>query len=164
MFADLRPYLCTVAGCKDVLAQFTSRELWADHEFNEHRVKKCWVCQQCHLECSSPDDWVQHIHKLHGTVFSDSKRQIAIGTACKRRENPAEHEQCFLCKKTPGTSRRAFVKHVGQHMEEIALMALPRETEDDSDDVSVTDVEGSEHALGLQDGKYYDLTSQECES
>ena len=103
---------------------------------------------------------MQHVLELHGIVFSDSKRQIAIDTAYRRRERPAERERCLLCNTFPEMSRRAFIKHMGQHMEEIALMALPRETEDDSEDISVTDIESSDNSPGLQDGRYFDSITQ----
>ena len=39
-------------------------------------------------------------------------------------------------------------------------MSLPRETEDDSEDVSVTDIEGSDHPPDLRDGKYSDIVTR----
>lgn len=151
VFADLRPYICTFSGCKDELVQFKNRSLWADHEFSEHRVEKTWVCPQCYIEFPRPETWVQHVQSSHGIVFSGPRRQIAIATAYKRKEKPVEHEKCFLCNRITGKSRRAFIKHVGQHMEEIALMALPRETEDDSGEASET-TNGYPGPLDLNDG------------
>jgi len=132
--------------------QFKNRSLWADHEFTEHRIEKTWVCPQCHIEFPRPENWAQHVQNSHGIVFSGPKLQIAIATAYKRKEKPREHEKCFLCNKITGKSRRGFIKHVGQHMEEIALMALPRETEDDSGEASETTNEDRDHPLDLNDG------------
>lgn len=53
--------------------------------------------------------------------------------AYRPRERPIEVEECPLCRSVLGKPRREFVKHVGRHMEQIALMALPREATDDSD-------------------------------
>lgn len=50
--------------------------------------------------------------------------------AYKTRAKPAENEECPLCHVMLGKPRREFVKHVGRHMEEIALMALPRDNDD----------------------------------
>ena len=57
-------------------------------------------------------------------------------------------EKCFLCTRngrvrSSQRPRRASVKHVGSHMEEIALMALPRDPLDDSEDKSVISGEDS---------------------
>ena len=49
-----------------------------------------------------------------------------------------EDNECPLCRIVVGKPRRAFVKHVGRHMEEIALMALPRDVEEDSEEGSVS--------------------------
>ena len=49
---------------------------------------------------------------------------------------PVENEECPLCRVVLQKPRRAFIKHVGRHMEEIALMALPRNSGADSDEVS----------------------------
>lgn len=149
MFADLRPYICTFPGCTDDLVQFTKRSLWADHEFKEHRTKKTWVCQECQVEFSNPQFWEQHIQRFHGASYPGSKRRIAISTAYRQREIPAEHEKCFLCDTIPGKSRRAFVKHVGQHKEEIALVALPRQIEDDSGESTTTNEEGKDSLASL---------------
>jgi len=149
VFADLRPYICTFPGCTDDLVQFTKRSLWADHEFKEHRTKKTWVCQECQVEFSNPQFWEQHIQRLHGASYPGSKRRIAISTVYRQREISAEHEKCFLCDTIPGKSRRAFVKHVGQHMEEIALVALPRQIEDDSGESTTTNEEGKDSLASL---------------
>ena len=52
---------------------------------------------------------------------------------CKR----AEEEECPLCRVVLGNPRRAFVKHVSRHMEDIALMALPRNADEDSETSSI---------------------------
>ena len=56
---------------------------------------------------------------------------------------PSEKEKCPFCRNCLGRPRRAFVKHVGSHMEEIALMAPPRDRLGDSEDKSVISWEGS---------------------
>lgn len=69
---------------------------------------------------------------------------MAKAAAQETQEKEAEYEECPLCCTVPGIPRRAFVKHVGRHMEEIALLALPRnvgeesDTERESDDTSTT--------------------------
>lgn len=125
VFADLRPYICTFANCKMELAQFTTRLAWADHEFTEHRAVRSWSCPECPIECDSESEWAQHLLECHGRTFSGPKYQIAKEMAYSTQAKPAENEQCPLCQVILGKSRREFVKHVGRHMEEIALMALP---------------------------------------
>lgn len=64
----------------------------------------------------------------HDCRFSSLKLQITRKIAYRSQAKRAEEEECPFCRRVLGKPRRAFVKHVGQHMEEIALMALPRET------------------------------------
>ena len=63
--------------------------------------------------------------------------------AYNAESKPSEKEECPFCRGFLGRPRRAFVKHVGSHMEEIALMALPRDRLGDSEDKSVISREGS---------------------
>ena len=56
---------------------------------------------------------------------------------------PGEKQECPFCRGVLGRPRRAFVKHVASHMEEIALMALPRDRLGDSEEKSVIVREGS---------------------
>lgn len=133
MFADLRPYICTFANCEKELAQFPTRAAWADHEFTEHRVLRSWSCPECPKQCDSEIEWVLHLEKCHQRTFLGPKHQVAKEMAYKTRAKPAENEECPLCQVILGKPRREFVKHVGRHMEEIALMALPRDNDGESE-------------------------------
>ena len=133
VFADLRPYICTFPDCKDELAQFTTRAAWADHELTEHRYDMTWNCPQCSEKFAGTSDWEQHLHKMHERVFTGPQLYWARKTAYRIHPRPAETEECPLCRIVLGKPRRTFVKHVARHMEEIALMALPRSIEEDSD-------------------------------
>ena len=124
VFADLKPYICTFPDCEHGLAQFETRAAWADHEFAEHRINRTWTCLECPEAFSSPSDWEIHLGARHHRVFSAPHFRLARKTAYKAQPRPVEDEQCPLCQLTLRKPRRAFVKHVGKHMEDIALMAL----------------------------------------
>ena len=127
VFADLRPYICTFASCEKGLAQFPTRATWADHEFAEHRIIRSWSCPECARQCDSEIEWIQHLGKCHQRSFVGPQHQVAKKMAYKVRARPTENEECPLCQVVVGKPRREFVKHVGRHMEEIALMALPQD-------------------------------------
>lgn len=133
VFADLSPYICTFANCSMELAQFPTRAAWADHEFSEHRVIRWWDCFECTKRCYSETEWKEHTEYGHQRIFIGAKYHVAEKMALKTRVKAAETEKCPLCQVTLGKSRREFVKHVGRHMEEIALVALPREIDEESD-------------------------------
>ncbi|KAL6720942.1 hypothetical protein ACLMJK_000042 [Lecanora helva] len=134
VFADLRPYICTFAGCNKELAQFSTRATWADHEFTEHRIVESWKCPECVENYETELAWKQHLRRDHKRSFTTSAYQIAQQSAYTARERRPEREKCPLCLFVPGKSRREFVKHVGRHMEEIALAALPRDVSEDTEE------------------------------
>ena len=138
VFADLRPYICTFSDCRDELAQFSTRAEWADHEFTEHRNDGAWKCPECSDIFAGASDWEQHLQDIHQRVFTGPQLLVARTTAYETHPRPVKAEECPLCRVVLGKPRRAFVKHTARHMEEIALMALPRSTEEDSDESSVS--------------------------
>lgn len=88
------------------------------------------------MESSSPELWKDHLQTNHECLIPLSQLQAVAATAKKRKDSSVEQEGCPLCLACPGASRRKFTTHVGRHMEEIALMALPRETDEGSDSSS----------------------------
>ena len=133
-FADLQPYICTFADCEDELAQFPDRAAWAEHEFSQHRITRSWCCSECPQAFNNVPRWQNHIQEEHCLYFTDRKLNIARDMAYKTEATRVEDDECPLCRIVLGKPRRAFVKHVGRHMEEIALMALPRNIEEDSEE------------------------------
>lgn len=138
IFEDLKPYICTFAGCKDELAQFPNRAGWAEHEFSQHRVTLSWSCPNCPQNFTNIPAWHSHVEEAHGHRFSGRQFEIAKEMAYKIEATRIEEAECPLCRIVVGKPRRGFVKHVARHMEETALMALPRNIEEDSDEDSVT--------------------------
>ena len=137
-FADLKPYICTFADCEDELAQFPSRAAWAEHEFSQHRITRSWSCPECPQAFNIFPRWQSHIQERHCLFFSDRNLNTANDMAYKTEATRIEDYECPLCRIVLGKPRRAFVKHVGRHMEEIALTALPRHDEEDSEEGSVS--------------------------
>ena len=142
----MRPYICTFEDCRHELAQFSTREAWAAHEFSEHRSCRWWACPECSVECSSSFSWVDHVARTHpaftkATTSSASGLLMAKTAAYRQGERPIEDEKCPLCDAIPGFSRRTFVDHVCRHMEELSLAVLPRrEVADIPDKASADEV------------------------
>ncbi len=138
VFSDLMPYICTFDECQHKLRCFQSRSTWADHEFKEHRFDRYWACPECSARSCSTLDWEHHLNDVHNQKFSGPNLVSARNTACRISPKRAEEEQCPLCRVVLGKPRRAFVKHVSRHMEDIALMALPSNAEEDSEIGSIS--------------------------
>jgi hypothetical protein len=126
VFTDLEAYICTFRGCQFSLATFPTRELWAAHEFHVHRSTKIWACSECPLKFPTSDNLAQHLQTRHSLVHVGPELQIAL-LAAERVENG----ECPFCLKTTSGKQRDFVSHVAKHMEAVALMALPKDSESD---------------------------------
>ena len=132
------PYICTFDGCQQKLRCFPSRSAWANHEFQEHRFDRYWACPECSIKSCSTLDWEHHLNNVHNQKFPGPNLVAARNAACRISPKRAEEEECPLCRVVLGKPRRAFVKHVSRHMEDIALMALPSNAEEDSEIGSIS--------------------------
>ena len=152
MVEDLRPYVCTFQTCDVKL--FGDRKTWFEHEVQVHRLQ--WRCPFCSHECHSSEEAFQtHLKSRHREAFfTGSLKSLAQASrqaqeyfpaiSCPfcaeweeslRKSNAQIHEDETLVVTT-----RQFRNHVAQHMEQLALFAIPRghnETEEaDSGEVA----------------------------
>lgn len=144
VFNDLSPYVCTFEDC--ALKQFESRHKWFDHEMQSHR--KEWHCQVCQYSCHSVDDMEIHMRANHYGSFLEPQLP-ALLELCERQVDKIPANACPLCD-TWATLLRArmsmieedlsqnlfvtpkqFRSHLGRHMEQLALFALPKFNEHD---------------------------------
>lgn len=141
--------MCTFPSCRDEFVTFPTRRSWADHEFSYHRVDKHWNCPQCLEELPSTDSLKEHLAHEHDITYSGSAYQDAIETAENTIPQPYETQQCPLCLVVPGNSQKSFINHVGEHLEEIALAALPRKplSTSETDSMSSTHTPNAESHL-----------------
>ncbi len=154
VFLDLQPYICTFAGCRDMLVTFPSRAVWSEHEFQQHRVKESYKCSDCGQEFGSRDLFIRHLEVDHHLLMNN-KQQAAVLSAARCSVAPSwATQQCPLCLQQGWLSRRQFDTHVARHMEEIALASLPRDDEDDGDGSAV-----DEHDLTHSSPKSEDASS-----
>jgi hypothetical protein len=146
-FKDLKPYICTFEQCD--LKFFSDRRDWFDHELQCHRG--LWHCDFCAAEFSSATTFQKHILNQH-TQHVSSDQLDALTEASKRHVDRIAALDCPLCNEWEVTLRKAnpsisaedmvvvtpaqFRHHLGSHMQQLALFALPRglvETEDASE-------------------------------
>jgi hypothetical protein len=130
VFSDLEPYICTFQDCKCGISTYPTRKLWADHEFSRHHIKKYWDCRDCTITFDERDLFLQHINVNHGCSYTET----IINAAERVVPKPTEDLACPFCPfHAAALKRRAFARHVGRHMEEIALGVLPRGTGSDDE-------------------------------
>ncbi|ESZ95288.1 hypothetical protein SBOR_4315 [Sclerotinia borealis F-4128] len=164
VFRDLRPYVCTFEECD--MRMFRSRNEWFAHELQHHRRE--WACQQCqHTPFSTSLAYKTHLMSKHHIEVEGSQLKGLM----LQSEEPVEKisaTACQLCDEwktniedikhdykryffnggqpsQPCGTRGQFRRHLGRHMEQLALFALPTD-EDIMEDESLSEEEYHEEA------------------
>ena len=86
------------------------------------------------------EEWHRHLVNVHKVVSKDPGYPLDSHFFEVLEAAPVESMVCPLCLKIPGKSRRDFATHVGKHMEDIALAALPRDGYSTEDESNASDV------------------------
>ncbi|KAL8410007.1 hypothetical protein RB594_008195 [Gaeumannomyces avenae] len=124
------PFSCTACG---KFVSITSNNMWKKHLFEDLRPWICldMACPSSQSPFETRQDWASHLaldHKLDPEWASFS---------------------CQLCLEPTGSGRVAITKHLGAHLEEVSLAAIPSqldfdENSDQSRSPSSADGEGLE--------------------
>jgi len=126
MFADLKPYICIFNDCGERHITFSTRKLWLDHMYKLHSQREAYCCISCGRGFPTPIDFDCHLRNFHaqhadGQHLASLCNSADIGASVNRT-----FASCPLCLRISWTSQD-FYMHVARHMEDIALMTLPRE-------------------------------------
>lgn len=109
-----------------------NRSAWARHIFNDLMPYLCIFpeCSTPHKLYESRREWFGHLQEQHSV-----------------QDGPDTKMDCPLCLASiPGGKQ--LERHIGRHLEELALFALPRSDEDDEDPFSSDEEQGqSENSL-----------------
>ncbi|EHK17604.1 uncharacterized protein TRIVIDRAFT_116979, partial [Trichoderma virens Gv29-8] len=147
-FHDLKPYSCTVGGAECESLAFQDRDSWFQHELDCHRSQ--YACSLCNCELfPERADLRSHILNFHGQ-FPEHQLQI-MEDAGRKCPTSFTAQSCPFCddwspahqEKGKSTSQdigpqkisvrgSRFKRHVGAHLEQLAIFAVPRATEDDT--------------------------------
>jgi hypothetical protein len=158
VFSDIRAYICTSRDCG--MLMFDSLSTWRGHEM-EHRRK--WSCPLCSTSCKEEAATEAHLMRSHCDIvgphnlesllrISSHPSEFLLASECPfcdwnaalRKQNPAP-EGTEL-----SVPSNRFLKHLGKHLEELALFVIPQPEQDDED----SDQLGSDavHAAEADDG------------
>ena len=144
LFTDLRPYVCTFEECD--LKLFADRHVWFEHELEYHRLE--WCCRFCsHSPFQSQAGLKGHMLSRHPEFSSpiqlspllQASKQVVQSIAasactfCDWESTLMEVQEEALQTETLVVTLEQFRRHVGSHMEQLALFALPRSFEDRDD-------------------------------
>ncbi|KAH8650454.1 hypothetical protein BGZ61DRAFT_487849 [Ilyonectria robusta] len=125
VFTDLQPYVCTFEECSPGL--FRTRHEWFIHEMDSHRRE--WHCPKCHTKVDSQAKLRSHFGTSHTNDIAKSQIEPLLNM-CDR---PIQHfapGSCLLCDSwdpEPNTASNSqdFCKHLAQHLQQLALTAIP---------------------------------------
>jgi len=138
VLSDLKPYLCTYEKCE--LKLFPDHNTWFSHELKDHRRE--WSCYFCsHTPFSSATDYQNHLQHRHSQSFTEDQFSSLLEMSQRPivKVSPAECPFCDDWEKrlravnthipsseTLVVTPNQFKHHVGAHMEQLALFAIPR--------------------------------------
>lgn len=155
VFRDLKPYVCTFKDCD--LKMFRSRNEWWSHELHNHRRE--WVCSLCFAPFGNKTSFENHLRSSHNVTLTGSQFDALI----LQSEEPVDKipaSACLLCDKweanlldpkrdakrsflnegakvEPCSTLGQFRRHLGRHMEQLALFALPMNEGEGMEDESI---------------------------
>lgn len=140
MLHDLQPYVCTYEHCDQGDKLFASRTEWIQHELWSHR--KIWQCtaEGCPLgeiEFPTKAMYKAHLRSLHHNSLSeDIHGGPQLEAFCKMAEGITRNlrAMCPICHGTH-VSQEALQKHIGYHLERLAFFALPKDAQEDTEDL-----------------------------
>jgi len=140
VFGDLRPYTCLFKDCLDSNADFDGRRRWRAHIAQHHW--KSWTCVfGCDGAYASASDLRVHINTCH--IRDVSVEQLeAVVVVGERPISEDTATSCPICSQSTAGLRQ-YARHVGRHLEQLALFALPRLDQDDSDSDEGSDSDGA---------------------
>jgi hypothetical protein len=162
-------YSCTFEHCDAGL--FESRVAWKNHEIAEHR--RDWRCPSCPLDFGTRISAARHMSVEHPAT--EDGLVYALITAASPQHASAKVSDCPFCHDYharpdpihpgPVTIQQEhswydlsvpieiYQRHLGRHMEQLALFAVPPvadDDEDDEDDNDDDDDDDNDETLAVQ--------------
>ncbi|KAJ5937073.1 hypothetical protein N7466_003523 [Penicillium verhagenii] len=131
VYSDLRPYICTFAGCIKPDQIYDSYTEWSEHERQQHRRE--WFCNLCSTNYQSGQSILLHFGEAHGEAVPEEQRQALVQLSERAVSSP---QQCPLCTKSPISNPRRYQEHLARHLQQLSLFALPRLDSKEADGIS----------------------------
>jgi hypothetical protein len=147
VFQDLRPYVCLLPGCANKDDLFASRAEWFQHMRWEHDAAAVRDCCLCGGTFNTADELRSHFETDHNIPHPPFE---VIYNASRGEKGPADpFDRCPLCDFEPDIPHtKAFQKHIGGHLEVMALISLPWVSKDATDSFQYLDSDVSRNQDG----------------
>lgn len=139
----VQPYMCTFKDCGSQL--FAERHAWFQHELFAHR--KEWRCNLCrHKPFDTARGLEEHFRNRHAGSFAEAQL-FGVVQLCETTHDRFPASACPFCDdwklhSLPGVPTDTtvyatvaqFRRHLGKHLEQLALFALPKASNDNASD------------------------------
>jgi len=133
VYSDLEPYICLFSDCTLGLRTFQSQREWINHEFQVYCINTQWWCNICNKPFDTQDLFRVHVEGSHQKDAVQLQAEEVFAASRRSVPRDARAEMCPFCRTAPAMTQKGFASHVGRHLQETSLVALPR-PESPSDD------------------------------
>ena len=153
VFADMKAYVCLSESCG--LRMFESSQAWLSHELHEHFTLN--TCPYCGYQGSSQstEDLKSHMNTQHCSKYKQGQLQdlLQASTHEPERISASKCPFCDWLTKIRFSDRSAppdgdilvglqrYRRHVGSHLEQVALAVITDETTEEDAERSMSDEE-----------------------
>ncbi|KAK5684817.1 hypothetical protein LTS10_002892 [Elasticomyces elasticus] len=146
VYEDLPPYVCMQESCATAHQPYARRREWQQHERDMHQ--RTWACPYgCHDVLATSELFQIHVVRNHDQKLEDPNMHRMIDACAQPLGDESATSHCPLCQKMIVPQKR-FFKHLGHHLEELALFSLPSHLHGDESDA---ESDGSNASGVLQD-------------
>ena len=147
MFTDFMPYICTFPSCTKPDQLYASRRQWFEHELQVHRRQ--WHCGKCNSDFLTKASMIEHLGQQH--------EKDLVGVDCSSAAGWCEsaitvRQSCPLCPNADTYEPIQLRRHLGRHLQQIALFILPHSMKDDQSEVKDIDSEMKQKDLNSAEG------------
>ncbi|CAI6342456.1 unnamed protein product [Periconia digitata] len=130
---DLAPYVCPVLNCESEQIIFDSQHSFVTHIKRYHNPSTSWRCRfpQCDDMLFSESHLFQtHIQSVHSISEGEDTEHLC-DTWLENIGNLPRAISCPICNDALNVSLMQYIKHLGRHMIEVALLSIPNHTLDE---------------------------------
>lgn len=129
---DFQPYVCTYEFCNTSHSLYVFQKEWVEHE--DSHTFNGWQCF-IHTDVIYDNLISYQMHLIEQHPAEESALASPELLQASRVKTRGIEPNCPLC----GEYSPQMAKHIGDHLIEIALFTLPRDTSDESDDSGDSD-------------------------
>ncbi|KAI0478146.1 hypothetical protein F4859DRAFT_521001 [Xylaria cf. heliscus] len=125
VFRDLQPYDCLAPSCPAQDHKFFHRSRWSHHMEEMHW--RLWRCFCGHQETfQHAEEFQCHLRKAHPNDPTLQQQQATFEQICSQVDLSKAIGPCPLCAEVHISSAAQYYSHIGHHLEQLALFALPQ--------------------------------------